>query len=331
MSRAQNTFTKPKKALSIVVLTSVVTIGVLTLGSLIEGPWVCDMLTQFRLAYLYVLLVLSILSVAVRAWKVLLLCAVVALINAIPLVGLLFSSRCRQQTQSHTAVSILNFNTEFQHNNNYASLINLVSKDRPDIIALVEVDQKWIDSLQDLNTSYPYRRVAIEGAGMALFSRFPFEKIEVRHFGHSHHPRIEACISKDGTPINLLLAHPTTPMNAARFHERNEEISMIATELSTMTEPKFLIGDLNCGPWSSNFRNLLTVSGLHDSAQGFGILPTWPARTGRVLEGVPIPPLVPIDHVLVSKDVCVTDRIVGPPMNSDHLPVFVRAEFSDKK
>jgi endonuclease/exonuclease/phosphatase (EEP) superfamily protein YafD len=32
---------------------------------------------------------------------------------------------------------------------------------------------------------------------------------------------------------------------------------------------------------------------------------------------------IPIDHCLVSPSVAIVDRRVGPPVGSDHLPVFV--------
>ncbi len=97
--------------------------------------------------------------------------------------------------------------------------------------------------------------------------------------------------------------------------------------MRAMPSPKLLIGDLNCGPWSPAFAHLL-ASGLRDSEQGFGPQPSWPARKGRVIENLSILPLVPIDHVLTSDDVCIINREVGPAMNSDHLPVNVKAAIA---
>jgi endonuclease/exonuclease/phosphatase (EEP) superfamily protein YafD len=118
--------------------------------------------------------------------------------------------------------------------------------------------------------------------------------------------------------------HPDEgPGKEVLYDERNQELSLIRDEMISMNHPAILVGDLNCGLWSPAFRHLVDA-GLHDSEQGFGPQPSWPARNGRVIENVPIPPLVPIDHVLVSNDVCVLQRVTGPPMQSDHLPVFVR-------
>jgi endonuclease/exonuclease/phosphatase (EEP) superfamily protein YafD len=79
-----------------------------------------------------------------------------------------------------------------------------------------------------------------------------------------------------------------------------------------------LLGDLNTTSWSPHFRDLINTAGLKDSRAGFGIQPTWPAGT---------PPLwIPLDHCLVSPEIKVHDRRVGPNVGSDHFPVIV--EFS---
>lgn len=156
-----------------------------------------------------------------------------------------------------------------------------------------------------------------------LYMYYPIVKSEVRYFGKSHHPRISAQLGFPTYKLNLVLVHPPTPQVEARFIERNQELSLIASEIKGLTGPTVLVGDFNCGPWSKSFAELLK-SGLKDSEQGFGPQPSWPARIGRVVEKVAIPPLVPIDHVLVSDDIRVVSRSSGPAIGADHLPVFVQ-------
>ena len=79
-----------------------------------------------------------------------------------------------------------------------------------------------------------------------------------------------------------------------------------------------LLGDLNATPWSPAFRSLLRNSDLRDSRQGFGIHSTWPSGTWIMR--------VPLDHILVSGQVAVHSRVVGPDVGSDHRGVVV--EFS---
>ena len=77
---------------------------------------------------------------------------------------------------------------------------------------------------------------------------------------------------------------------------------------------RMAVGDLNCTPWSPHFDKFLQTARLRDSALGRGVSPTW----------FPIPLLgLPIDHFLVSKEIEVVNRVVGPNVGSDHRPVVL--------
>jgi endonuclease/exonuclease/phosphatase (EEP) superfamily protein YafD len=79
------------------------------------------------------------------------------------------------------------------------------------------------------------------------------------------------------------------------------------------SRPVIVAGDLNATPWSHGFRQLVRLRGLCDSAVGRGVQATWNAHRWV--------PRIPIDHVVVSPEVRVMDRRVGPDVGSDHLPV----------
>ncbi|HEY9733890.1 MAG TPA: endonuclease/exonuclease/phosphatase family protein [Drouetiella sp.] len=284
--------------------------------------WLFDLASQLRLALEMILIICVVVLVTLRSHLAATFVLIGLFINTVPLARMYVKQTCPENKNTQS-ITILNFNTEFQHNGRFDLLKNLVNERLPDIIALVEVDKKWINAIEPATSRYPYNKVVLEGPGLALYSFFPIEKCDVRYFGRSHHPRIIATLRVGTRELQILIAHPTTPQTDTGFDERNQEISIIQNEISQMTSPKILIGDLNCGPWSPVFEKLLS-SGLRDSQQGFGPHPSWPARTGRVFEKLLIPPMVPIDHILISPELCVTNRIVGPALESDHLPVFAR-------
>jgi len=308
----------------LVLTTSAIAAGVaiLAVGGFIPGLWICDLLSQFRLVYAVCLLLCLGVLILLRARISSLLCLIAFVLNTIPIGMMAVPRDCSPKNKTST-VSILNFNTEFQHNDNYGLFEQVVRQRSPDIIALVEVNQKWIDAIDVSTKRYPFRKIALAGAGMALFSKYPLEHTEVRYFGKSHHPRISTVTNVGGQKINLLIVHPPTPQSDGRYQERDQELNEIGDEIKSAAGPKILIGDLNCGPWAPAFERLLQV-GLFDSEQGFGPQASWPARTGRVLENIPIPPLIPIDHILASDDICVSERQAGPAIQSDHLPIFIR-------
>ncbi len=293
----------------------------LIMVSFIPNVWLFDIASQLRLAIAAIVLVCMPVLLILRAKAGFAIALLGFTINAVPILSMYLD---RQKTvEARKTVTILNFNSEFQHNNQFKLFETLVAQKEPDLVALVEVDKKWIDSIDETMKRYKYKKIYIVGPGMAYFSKFPIEESNARYYGKSHHPRITATIRIGNRPVQLVLAHPTTPKNESGYLERNQEISLLKKEMAALNNPKVLIGDLNCGPWSPVFADLLKA-GLRDSQQGIGPQPSWPARTGRVIDGLPIPPLVPIDHVLVSQDIIVLERTAGPSLGSDHLPVLVK-------
>ena len=62
-----------------------------------------------------------------------------------------------------------------------------------------------------------------------------------------------------------------------------------------------------------------TASGLHDSSQGRGPLPTWPADSPLLR--------IPLDHCFHSGDVRILAKRPGPDIGSDHLPLIIDLAF----
>lgn len=311
------------------MLVMTVSVGIALLGllSFIPGMWFFDQLSQFRLFYILTLTLCVLMLASLRAFHALTLSFVLLVFTAFPAAVMFIPNSCSPTSESsstaETQLRVLNFNTEFQHNDNYKSFDEIVSANKPDVIAIVEINQTWMDAISPTLKPYPFRKFVNKGAGIALFSKYPIVMTRIEPFGKSHHPRMVAELKVKNRSVNVIVAHPTTPKSSSGFEERNSEIKLLADEISVLNGPKILIADLNCGPWSSEFHKLLKI-GLIDSEQGFGPQPSWPARHGRVAKHLPIPPFVPIDHILVSKEFSVTSRQAGPPIGSDHLPVFVR-------
>src|SRR5262249_10954958 len=99
------------------------------------------------------------------------------------------------------------------------------------------------------------------------------------------------------------------------LEDRNRELAALAQLASRTPAPLVLMGDLNTTSWSPYFQDLVRDSGLVDSRRGFGVCATWPA--------LPMPARIPIDHCLVSPDITVLNRRVGPEVGSDHRGILI--------
>jgi endonuclease/exonuclease/phosphatase (EEP) superfamily protein YafD len=68
-----------------------------------------------------------------------------------------------------------------------------------------------------------------------------------------------------------------------------------------------MAGDFNATPWSAGL-DVVQKEGL---VRATSLAPTWPAH-------LPVPAVIPIDHVVVSRHWVVTENRRGPNIGSDH-------------
>ena len=138
-------------------------------------------------------------------------------------------------------------------------------------------------------------------------------------------PMILATLDFGNRQLNFVGVHPLPPVKSGTQKLRNGQLEEIAALTAPLATPKIILGDLNITSWSPYFGDLLERAGVRDGRKGFGIQTSWPALPGiaRIAE-------IPIDHTLVSDDVEVVARRVGPNIGSDHRPVEIDFRIDDR-
>lgn len=201
-------------------------------------------------------------------------------------------------------------------NRRHEQLIALVRRERPEVVVVLEVNQRWLDALDELKPEYPYwvARPRPDNFGIALLSRRPLKQPRIVDWG-SGVPSVLAEIELLGTWTTVVGTHPLPPVGGRQWALRNRQMSAMSQALTERKGRVVLLGDLNATPWTPAFRELLGRAGLRDTRLGFGIPPTWPTGLAALA--------IPIDHVLVRGDFQVCDRRVGPGIGSDHFPVII--------
>lgn len=196
----------------------------------------------------------------------------------------------------------------------YADVRDLITDVDPDIVALVEVNERWLDELAPALTGFAAR---IEGPqsdnfGVALYARGTITgKIEALG---SQLPSLVAEVSIGPAVMNVILTHPLPPISSSAATQLVEQLDVIARRARTVPHA-LVMGDFNATPWSRAFRRLLAGSELCDSRDGHGLQPTFPAGLW--------PLRIPIDHLLHDCGIGVTGRRVERDVGSDHLPVVI--------
>ena len=196
-------------------------------------------------------------------------------------------------------------------NTDYEKFLDVVRETNPDVLILLEVSELWIDALQPLEASFPYRisHPRSDNFGIAMWSRLPFEG-KVRYFD-SRLPSITATLQRDH-PITLVATHPIPPISERALGNRNAQLQAIASFAADCETPVVVAGDLNTASWSPSFRAMCATGSLQSAAQGW--IPTWPTHQFALL--------IPLDHILHSDDIGISDFASTGSVGSDHYPVY---------
>ena len=279
-----------------------------------ERHWLLEITTHFRPHYAGGLLAFAAIYACARRFRMAALFAAFALLNIAVLLPR-FDARTPVPADAPSLKLLLaNVHTD---NRDYAALLELIAREQPDIIALLEVNDTWLDAVASLEKSHPYfRKVPLsDNFGIAVYSRLRLDEARTAYLSAAEIPSIQAMVTLGANrSIRILATHPLPPGDAENVKLRDQQLAAIATwSVNSAAPPAVVIGDLNCAPWSPAFRRLLADGTLQDT--GRGITPTWPVKPWFLR--------IPLDHCLVTPSILTKEHRVGPDIGSDHFPIIV--------
>ncbi len=270
--------------------------------------WPLTLLEHFRFQYLWGALpvIAACGALQLRGWFDAALIA--TLVNALWVVPDLCRDTRPVPAGAPLRVLVLNVHTS---SSGFAAVRQLIADTQPDVLGLVEVDERW---LTELAVAFPYviEQPRNDNFGVALYSKLPMTGA-TEQLG-SLLPTAVATVDVQGTPVGVVLTHPIPLVNGELLASQVAQLGAVAARVRTMA-PVVVMGDLNATPWSRPFRDFSAASGLCDTRAGFGLQASFPASSA-VLR-------IPIDHVLVSCSIGVKSRTIERDVGSDHLPVLV--------
>lgn len=274
--------------------------------------WLSDLISHFQEPALAA----SAIAVGVnlrRHRKAALVFALLGGFQFLPLLRYSGENPIRPDSNSPERLRVLVSNVLY-NNRMCEDLADLIRTERPDVIGLVEFSPRCREALAEFHSEYPYRREFAGGAsGIALWFRRPPDTIDPPEWlvGRGN-CLIHATIRFAGKVRHLWVVHPTSPMYRIG-RPGNPEMTAIAGRVRDTGGSRIVMGDLNTTEGSAHFRDFLRVTDLRDSRLGFGRQTSWPTK---------FPYRIAIDHVLVSDDLAVTARRLGPKVGSDHFPIL---------
>jgi endonuclease/exonuclease/phosphatase (EEP) superfamily protein YafD len=276
-----------------------------------SATWLGELTTHFRPHLAAAALVVMALAAVSRARLAALAGAACLLANAAPLVPYLGGTAVAAHQGSVFRVLTVNLHTDGA---DYESVAALIERERPDLVALTEIGPRTAPLVERVRDLLP-TTLGGEREGpfeVLLLTRWRPEAYRVDRSVGPQFPvsRVRLCRE---TCLDVVALHAARPLDDGGSW-RSAQLALAARLAADREGPAVLVGDLNLTPWSPAFGRLLDASSLRDTALGRGIAPTW-------LSSIPFIGL-PIDHVLVSPDIAVQARRVGPDVGSDHFPVI---------
>jgi endonuclease/exonuclease/phosphatase (EEP) superfamily protein YafD len=206
-----------------------------------------------------------------------------------------------------------------------------IDQRRPDVVVLAEVTDSTLKALNTKawRTRMPYRlgtsdagadpATGSEGAGGTLvLSRFALT--DLGRAKDTTYTNLTARVAMPEHPFVIVGAHPANPEHGlGRWLQDAQSLAQLAA--AHTGEPLVVAGDLNATAEHLTMRELKARAGLTDTATGRGWHPTYPADAWY-------PPLIQIDHVLVSSAFTTTGLDTFGVAGTDHRGLMVQLAVS---
>ncbi|CAL66882.1 endonuclease/exonuclease/phosphatase family protein [Christiangramia forsetii] len=220
------------------------------------------------------------------------------------------------------SVSILLANVLIS-NRKSEKFIKVVKEANPDIILAMEVNQWWLDELENLKQDYPHviKQPNEVAYGMALYSKFPIKNAQIKYLKHKNVPSFQGRVELgSGKEFMLYAVHPVAPMPSDEYPDNvgEEEIELISVgkSVSKNQMPSIVAGDFNDVSWSNTSRLFENNGKLNNVRLGRGLYNTFDANSSIMKW--------PLDHYYVTKEFKLIDIRLLDKIGSDHFPIYAK-------
>jgi endonuclease/exonuclease/phosphatase family metal-dependent hydrolase len=206
----------------------------------------------------------------------------------------------------------------YDANPNVGRIAEEIRAATPDLVALQEVDPDGATALRrsGVLARFPYSLAEIRKgpSGIGLWSRLPLTDEQVQDVGGM--PFISATVGLGAHRLRVYAVHTVAPLGNDRSRWRTQ-LQWVDAAVQDERGPLVVAGDFNATRYHRSFRRLLSdrLVDAHER-RGRGWATTWPA------DQWPLPPLMRLDHVLVSPDIAVRSIREGLGHGSDHRPII---------
>lgn len=201
-------------------------------------------------------------------------------------------------------------------NKRHQDLIDIVSRQDPDVLLLMETDAVWADALSDTLSRYTTVKshVADNHYGMIFATRLDVVTAEFLWPSDDNTPAVKAVLrAPGGSEFNFIGLHPRPPVPGNDTETRDRQIRDAALMTSSSERPTVCMGDFNDVAWSWTTWRFKRYANFREPRVGRGMISSFHADYPFMR--------LPIDQLFLTEDVGLVSFARLESFGSDHFPI----------
>lgn len=208
-------------------------------------------------------------------------------------------------------------------NREHQAVLDLIRREMPETIFLMETDQTWVDALEPALDGYStvIARPQDNHYGLVFATNLEVIESHLLDLGDADKPTLFAEL-KDGRgrAFRFVGLHPPPPLPGQDTHVRDAKIAYTARFARKAEVPLLIMGDFNQPAWSHMAQRFKRIGGYLDPRIGRGPLPSFDATQ----------PLLrfPIDQLYITPNLALVDFARGNRIGSDHFPMLATVRIA---
>lgn len=212
---------------------------------------------------------------------------------------------------------VLTFNV-LQMNRDYQRTVDLLEREDPDVLLLLETDTGWRNALAPQLGHYStvLQRPLSNTYGLILATRLPARDGRIVDLAEADTPSAFVELTAGGRDFLLIALHPRPPHPGRDTEERDAELILAAKRAAEAQIPVLAIGDFNDVAWSETSQLFKAVGEFLDPRIGRGTYATFPADMTWLGW--------PLDHLFITEEFLLHELKVLENVGSDHRPIVSR-------
>lgn len=281
---------------------------------------------RLHLAILAMIVALAALAVtvALKPWLIalVLLCGIFQAVQVFP-----YTPLARKEVDmvdaadAPTPVSLMAANV-LMENTRHDELIDLIQREDPDVLFLMETDQAWHDALRYTLARYATVKVHLtdDHYGLIFATRLKIRDFQLYFPAGDDTAAVKTVLEDaNGTAFNFIGLHPRPPVPGNDTDARDRQIKRAAKMASASERPTVCMGDFNDVAWSWTTRRFKRYGHFLEPRVGRGMMSSFHAQHPLIR--------LPIDQLFLTHDVGLVSFHRLEEFGSDHFPLIATVTF----